>query len=172
MNNRTKLNNFLETCYLLLSCYMYVQQRHIHWNILLWHIKEHQQCIKFLQCKWKWSSQLCLVTLVTNKAQKKFWGSNGIRTHDLRNTGAMLYQLSYEASLEAGQAYTLCVHVCSVKGAVSTIIPTLACPNAPAAILSSIESAFLLSNPFPSKPLIVFLPQKPFYIQPIYSSWW
>ena len=40
---------------------------------------------------------------VTKKAQKKFWGSNGIRTHDLRDTGAMLYQLSYEASPEAGQ---------------------------------------------------------------------
>ena len=39
---------------------------------------------------------------ITNKAQKKFWGSNGIWIHDLRITGAMLYQLSYEASLEAG----------------------------------------------------------------------
>ena len=44
------------------------------------------------------------VTLAgTNEAQKEIWGSNGIRTHDLRDTGAMLYQLSYEASLEAGQ---------------------------------------------------------------------
>ena len=31
---------------------------------------------------------------ITNKAQKKFWGSNGIWTHDRHNTGAMLYQLS------------------------------------------------------------------------------
>ena len=31
-------------------------------------------------------------------AQKIFWCSNGIRTHDLRDTGAMLYQLNYEAS--------------------------------------------------------------------------
>ena len=46
----------------------------------------------------------CEVTeAVTNKAQKKFWGSNGIRTHDLRDTGAMIYRLSYEASPEAGQ---------------------------------------------------------------------
>ena len=37
------------------------------------------------------------------KPRKKIWGSNEIRTHDLRDTGAMLYQLSYEASLEAGQ---------------------------------------------------------------------
>ena len=43
------------------------------------------------------------VTLaVTNKAQKTFWVSNGIQTHDLCDTGAMLYQLSYEALLEAG----------------------------------------------------------------------
>ena len=28
---------------------------------------------------------------VTNKAQKKFWGSNRIWTHDLHDTGAMLY---------------------------------------------------------------------------------
>ena len=33
-------------------------------------------------------------------AKKAF---NGIRTHDLRDTSVMLYQLSYEASLEAGQ---------------------------------------------------------------------
>ena len=33
----------------------------------------------------------CEVTYtVTNKAQKKFWGFNGIRTHDLHDTGAML----------------------------------------------------------------------------------
>ena len=37
------------------------------------------------------------------KVQKKFWGSNRIQTHDLCNTGAMLYWLSHEASLEAGQ---------------------------------------------------------------------
>ena len=36
---------------------------------------------------------------VTNKAQKKFWGSNGIRTHDLRDTGVVIYQLRYEAGL-------------------------------------------------------------------------
>ena len=42
-------------------------------------------------------------TAVTNKAQKKFQGSNGIRTHHLHDIGAMLYWLSYEASLEAGQ---------------------------------------------------------------------
>ena len=40
---------------------------------------------------------------VTNKAPQKIWGSNGIRTHDFRNTRAMLYQLSSEALLEAGQ---------------------------------------------------------------------
>ena len=30
-------------------------------------------------------------------------GSDGIRTHDLRDTGAMFYRLRSEASLEAGQ---------------------------------------------------------------------
>ena len=34
---------------------------------------------------------------------EKFCGFNGIRTHALRNTGAMPHQLGYEASLEAGQ---------------------------------------------------------------------
>ena len=33
------------------------------------------------------------------KAQKEFWGINGIRSHDLRNTGVMIYQLSYEVLL-------------------------------------------------------------------------
>ena len=37
------------------------------------------------------------------KAQKKFWGSNRVWTNDLHDTSAMLYQLSYEASPEAGQ---------------------------------------------------------------------
>ena len=38
------------------------------------------------------------------KKKKKNEGFNGIRTHDLRNTGAMLYQLSYEAThWEQGQ---------------------------------------------------------------------
>ena len=43
---------------------------------------------------------------------------------------------------------------------------------APPAILSSTESAYVLSNPFPSKPFIVFSAQKPFYSQPNYSSGW
>ena len=32
------------------------------------------------------------------KPEKKNQGFNGIRTRDLRDTGAMLYQLSYEAT--------------------------------------------------------------------------
>ena len=40
------------------------------------------------------------------KPPKKLWGSNGIWNHDLRDTGRpTLYQLSYEASLEAGQEW-------------------------------------------------------------------
>ena len=36
-------------------------------------------------------------------SRKKFWGFNGMRTHDLRDTDAMLCQQRYEASPEAGQ---------------------------------------------------------------------
>ena len=50
------------------------------------------------------------------------------------------------------------------------IIPSA--PKCSVAILSSIESPYVLSNPFPSKPSIVFSPHKPFYSQPNYSSWW
>ena len=35
------------------------------------------------------------------RSLKKIQGFNGIQTRDLRETGAMLYQLSYEATLEA-----------------------------------------------------------------------
>ena len=38
------------------------------------------------------------------KKPEKNQGFNGIRTHDLRDTGAMLYQVSYEAThWEQGQ---------------------------------------------------------------------
>ena len=42
---------------------------------------------------------------VAKKAQKKIWGFKRVQTHDLRDTDAMLYQLSFEASLEAGQEW-------------------------------------------------------------------
>ena len=32
--------------------------------------------------------------------KKKNWGLNGFRTHDLCDTGAVLYQLSYQANWE------------------------------------------------------------------------
>ena len=38
---------------------------------------------------------------VVKNAPPKLWDFNRIQTHDLHNTGVMLYQLSYEASLEA-----------------------------------------------------------------------
>ena len=54
----------------------------------------------------EWDLHSCEVTWAgTNKAQKKFWGSNGIWTHDLCDTGAMLYQLSYCMSV-ASSIYT------------------------------------------------------------------
>ena len=33
------------------------------------------------------------------KAQKEFLGFKGIRSYDLRNTGVVIYQLSYEVLL-------------------------------------------------------------------------
>ena len=48
---------------------------------------------KKLQTKWSYKQS----------AETKIWGLNGIRTHDLRDTGAMLYRLNYEASTGAGQ---------------------------------------------------------------------
>ena len=36
---------------------------------------------------------------VAKKAQKEFLGFKGIRSHDLRNTGVVIYQLSYEVLL-------------------------------------------------------------------------
>ena len=42
-----------------------------------------------------------LITVVKKKSPAKtFWDFNGIETHYLRDTGAMFYRLSYEASLE------------------------------------------------------------------------
>ena len=43
------------------------------------------------------------VLAVTNKVQKKILRLQRDLNHGLHDTGAMLYQLSYEASLEAGQ---------------------------------------------------------------------
>ena len=71
------------------------------------------------------------------KAQKKFWGSNRIRTYDLHDTSAMLCQLSYEALLEAGQEQVefipQCIHVIytiytSFQGAVCKLIYSLLSP--------------------------------------------
>ena len=45
-----------------------------------------------------------------------------------------------------------------LKGAVAPIVPAA-------------NNTYALSNPFPSKPSIVFSAQKPFYSQPNYSSW-
>ena len=42
------------------------------------------------------------------EAWKKIQGFNGIQTHDLRDTGVMLYQLSYKAThWEGGQLTSL-----------------------------------------------------------------
>ena len=49
-------------------------------------------------------------------------GFNGIWTHDLRDTGAMLYQLSYEALLEAARSRTSSIYTRYVS--IQFFIPT------------------------------------------------
>ena len=53
----------------------------------------------------EWSSQLIFqFKQLERRTLKKNQGFNGIRTRDLRDTGAMLYQLGYEAThWERGQ---------------------------------------------------------------------
>ena len=46
--------------------------------------------------------QVKVIQAVSNKAQKQFWGSNGIRSHDLRDTGAMLYQSRWSLRIFLG----------------------------------------------------------------------
>ena len=47
----------------------------------------------------EWSSQLIFqFKQLERRTLKKNQGFNGIRTRDLRDTGAMLYQLGYEAT--------------------------------------------------------------------------
>ena len=47
----------------------------------------------------EWSSQFIFqLKQLEEEAWKKNQGFNGIRTHGLHDTGAMLYQLSYEAT--------------------------------------------------------------------------
>ena len=51
---------------------------------------------------------------IGKKKPEKNQGFNGIRTRDLRDTGAMLYQLSYEAThWERGQIYWVHIFPCS-----------------------------------------------------------
>ena len=45
----------------------------------------------------KWLKQLQI------KPRKNSEAPTGVQTHDLHDTSGMLYQLSYEASMEAGQ---------------------------------------------------------------------
>ena len=71
---------------------------------LKWDQPAHQIALYrfFNRCE----SDLCsceATKAVAKKVQENIRGFNGIWTHYLRDTGAMLYQLSSEASLEAGQ---------------------------------------------------------------------
>ena len=57
-----------------------------------------------MKVKFDHRSKFSNVSNWKEEAWKKNQGFNGIRTHDLRDTGAMLYQLSYEAThWEQGQ---------------------------------------------------------------------
>ena len=61
-------------------------------------ITNEKQQNELTKTKYEWKSDPR-----RKNTQKEFWGFNGIRTHDLRDTSAMLHQLSYKALLEAGQ---------------------------------------------------------------------
>ena len=71
---------------------------------------------------------------------------------------------SYDCHVRQNQGMQ--VHGQKAKESDSPLIPSAPAPAA------SLSSAYLLSNPFPSKPSIIFSAQKPFYSQPDYSSWW
>ena len=59
-------------------------------------------------CRWKWS-----VIKSNLRLPEKSPGFNGIRTHDLRDTGAMLHQLSYEATHWEQSIYWVHIFPCS-----------------------------------------------------------
>ena len=91
--------------------------------------------VYIIELRIKNGSESDLHTLaVTKKAQKK--GSNRIGTHDLCNTGAMLYWLSYETSMGAGQLR------------VPNIFPTLALSKAGHLLLFETKSKLSDSSLF------------------------
>ena len=69
---------------------------HEEWNDVkfIWN-NSYMNC----SCRWKWRMIIAVnfpIQAIGKKKPEKNQGFNGIRTHDLRDTGAMLYQLSYE----------------------------------------------------------------------------
>ena len=83
-----------------------------------------------------------------------------------RKTLPLLSSQTWSYDCHVRQNQGMQVHGQKAKESLSPLIPSA---PAPAAVLSS---AYLLSNPFPSKPSIIFPAQKPFYSQPDYFSWW
>ena len=83
----------------LLSSYLPVQ-----WNDVkfIWN-----NSYLYCGCRWKWRVIIAVnfqFKQLERRSLKKNQGFNGIRTRDLRDTGTMLYQLSYEAThWERGQ---------------------------------------------------------------------
>ena len=57
--------------------------------------------ILYCSCRWKWKVIIAVnfaIYAIRRKKPEKYQGFNGIQTRDLRDTSAMLDQLSYEAT--------------------------------------------------------------------------
>ena len=76
------------------------------------------EILMFLNCSWMATWLLSCIHFwsqrsgITDLFKGVLWsGFNKIWTHDLCDTGVMLYQLSYEASFKAGQEWVQFIHV-------------------------------------------------------------
>ena len=64
--------------------------------------------VKINRCKWKWRMIIAVnfpIWAIGKKKPEKNQGFYGIRTHDLCDTGAILYQLSYKATHWEGDQF-------------------------------------------------------------------
>ena len=77
-------------------------------NTAIWNIYEIHICTAVVDENEEWSSEYCKFSNLSNWKEEawKYQRFNGIRTRDLRDTGAMLDQLSCEATnWERGQFF-------------------------------------------------------------------
>ena len=80
--------------------------RSIYWvhifpcSEIRWSIYENNNSYLYCGCRWKWRMIIAVNSNLSNwkEESRKNQGFNRIRTCDLSDTGAMLYQLSYEAT--------------------------------------------------------------------------